>query len=43
MASEGLRIDAQTALDYVTNHPILSQTPIVSPVYSLNSVFLNFF
>ena len=26
---KGLKIDAQTALDFITNHPDLGQTPIV--------------
>ncbi|TDL20367.1 alpha/beta-hydrolase [Rickenella mellea] len=28
-SEKGIRIDAQTVLDYVTSHPILSRTPIV--------------
>jgi hypothetical protein len=29
----GLRLDAQTALDHVINHPNLSRTPIVSLLF----------
>ena len=29
---QGLRIDAQTGLDYLTSHPLFKDTPIVSAV-----------